>query len=69
MLHVFQYITDVVHMCDCQDKTNSLSAMKVVDKDKVGKCADTWHKRIEPTETVEYSAVVAWQNCYRACVR
>ena len=48
MLTVFWYIIDVVLVCDCQQR-------------QVGKCADTWYKRIEPTETVEYATVVGQQ--------
>ena len=30
-----------------------MSAVEIIDEDRVGECADPWYKRIQPAETVE----------------
>ena len=58
---MYSSIIDVVHVHGChlswhpnsKDQSYSLSVVKIANKDRVGKCADTWYKRIEPTEIVE----------------
>ena len=55
MLRVFWYI-DVLR---CVSYNRKQGRLELLRKRQVGKCADTWYKRIQPTEDI--GAVAAWQ--------